>query len=332
MFYDKARIYLKAGNGGNGSASLRREKYVPKGGPDGGDGGDGGSIYFQATHDSNTLMDFKFRQHYRAKPGGYGLGQKKHGKNGQDVVLPVPEGTLIYDDETGELLADLVYEGERFLAAKGGRGGRGNVHFKSSVRQTPREYEKGYPGEEKTIRLQLKLMADVGLVGCPNAGKSTLLKALTGAKVRIGNYPFSTTKPLLGVVTMGFGESFVMADIPGLLKGAHEGVGLGDEFLCHIERTELLLIMIDVSVDNPDPLGDYQMLLGELEQYGHGVDKKPRLVVLSKVDCGYNEEDVQTLEKEIGQTCFKISAVTHEGLEELKQYLWNRIHEKQVDI
>src|SRR5438046_5639561 len=246
MFYDNTKIFVKAGDGGNGSRHFRREKFAPLGGPDGGDGGRGGSVYLEATTNLNTLIDYRYRQHFKAGAGGPGLRQKMHGAKGEDIILPVPLGTIVRDAETNELIADLVEEGQRVMVARGGRGGLGNVHFATSTHQAPQEAQKGEPGEERWIQLELRLIADVGLVGFPNAGKSTLLSVVTAARPKIADYPFTTLSPNLGVVQLSDARTFVVADIPGIIEGAHEGKGLGLQFLRHVERTRALAFIIPI--------------------------------------------------------------------------------------
>ena len=263
-FVDEAKFFVKAGDGGRGCVSFRREKHVPKGGPDGGDGGDGGSVYIEATTRQQSLLDFKFRSHFLAGRGEHGKGKKMHGKRGKDHTIFVPCGSIIKDAETGQVLVDLVEEGQRFLAAKGGDGGRGNVHFSSATNRAPRRADSGFPGQEGWLRIELKLLADVGLIGLPNAGKSTLLSRLSAANPKVAPYPFTTLEPQLGVVNFDYGDSCIVADIPGLIEGAHQGVGLGHKFLRHIERTSILLHVIDSSGQEADPVSQYQVLADEL--------------------------------------------------------------------
>ena len=282
MFYDQAKIFVRAGNGGNGLASFRREKYVPFGGPDGGDGGHGGHVYLEVDPGLNTLLPFHYEQRYPAENGGNGRKSKKHGKQGADRIVKVPPGTVVYDDATGEQLADLVVPGSRVRLARGGKGGLGNTHFATSTHQAPRLAEKGEPGEERWLRLELKLIADVGLVGYPNAGKSTLISAISAARPKIADYPFTTLEPNLGVVEVE-GETFVVADIPGLIEGAHRGVGLGHEFLRHIERTRLLLHVVDAGSD--DPLQAFRQVNEELTLYDEDLGRRPQLVVATSSIC-----------------------------------------------
>src|SRR5690242_1450463 len=291
MFIDEATIRVKAGDGGNGCLAFRREKFVPRGGPSGGDGGKGGDVIMESSERHNTLVHFRFNPEYKAQRGRHGEGSKRTGQDGADVVLKVPVGTILCDDETGERLHDFSYADERLVIARGGRGGRGNARFATSTHQAPRECEPGRPGEERSYRLELKLLADVGLVGYPNVGKSTLISRISAARPKIADYPFTTLEPNLGVVTLGDRSgpesiSFVVADIPGLIEGAHTGAGLGMQFLRHIERTRLLAHVIDVSESSgrPDPIKDFEVIMGELESFGAGLESKPMIVVASKID------------------------------------------------
>ncbi|MEA3459457.1 MAG: GTPase ObgE [Chloroflexota bacterium] len=320
MFFDEARIYIKSGDGGNGCVSFRREKYVPRGGPDGGNGGKGGDVYLVATSYLNTLVRFKKRSHFKAGRGEYGRGKNQTGKQGDDLLIEVPQGTVIRDVETGELLADLMEEGQRILVARGGRGGRGNAVFATATHQAPRLAERGEPGEERWLDLELKLIADVGIVGAPNAGKSTLLAAVSAARPKIAEYPFTTLEPCLGVVALDEETSFVMADIPGLIEGAHRGKGLGHKFLRHVERTRLLIHLLDGAA--ADPLADYQDVSQELALFSEKLAAKPRLVVLNKMDLPQAREIWPSVEETIaewGQEAMSISALTGEGVREI---LW----------
>ncbi len=288
QFYDRAKIYVTAGNGGNGSVHFRREKFVPLGGPDGGDGGRGGSIYMEVDPGMNTLVDYHYHPHHKARAGGGGGGQKMHGAKGEDLVLKVPPGTVVRSEESGELVADLTEPGQRVMVARGGRGGLGNVHFATATNQAPREAQRGEPGEEVTLLLELKLIADVGLLGYPNAGKSTLLSVVTQARPKIANYPFTTLVPNLGVAvvgdpTRGDDYSFVLADIPGLIEGAAQGVGLGHEFLRHVERTRLLLHLID-GLSEKAPWEEFEAINRELVEYSAELASRPQVVVLTKMD------------------------------------------------
>ena len=320
MFYDRATIHVRAGNGGNGIASFRREKYVPFGGPDGGDGGTGGGVYLEVDPNLNTLLPFAYEQHYRAEHGGPGRKAKKHGKKGNDLTVKVPPGTTVHDAETGELLADLVTPGDRLLVARGGQGGLGNTHFATSTNQAPRLAEKGEPGEERSLQLELKLIADVGLIGYPNAGKSTLISAISAARPKIGDYPFTTIEPNLGVVQAG-DDTFVVADIPGLIEGAHRGVGLGHEFLRHVERTRVLVHVVDAAgLEARDPVDDYQIIKQELAAYSEELASRPRVVALNKIDIPEATEHldrVTAAARADGHEVFRVSAATRQGLEPL---------------
>ena len=320
MFVDKAEISIASGKGGNGAVTFRKEPFVPEGGPNGGDGGDGGSIIFVADRNLRTLMDFKYKRKYQAENGQDGMKKNRFGKKGEDLYIKVPVGTLIYDKETGLLMKDMVHDGDELVAAKGGRGGRGNVHFKSSIRRAPNFAEAGTPGKERTVVLELKLIADVGLLGFPNVGKSTLLSVATSAKPKIANYHFTTIDPNLGVVKL-HDTSFVMADIAGIIEGAHEGLGLGFRFLKHIERTKVLVHVIDVSgSEGRDPIEDYIKINQELVQYDPELAKKPQIVAANKMDMVYDEEKLNEflafMEKE-GRKVFKISAAGRQGISEL---------------
>ncbi len=314
-FIDYIEIKVKGGHGGMGCVSFRREKHVPKGGPDGGDGGDGGSVILEVNPHLQTLQDIRYHSEYKAPGGDHGDSAKKKGADGDDVILQVPPGTVVKDKETGEVLADLQEEQESVVVAEGGGGGKGNVHFKTSTNQAPRKATPGYPGEERELTLELKLLADVGLVGYPNAGKSTLISRLSAAKPKIAEYPFTTLVPNLGVVKYGDFNSFVMADIPGLIQGAHQGKGLGDQFLRHIERTRILLFIIDVNSD--DVLRDYQNLHHELEEYDPLVAKKPRYLVISKMDTVTSPPVLDRIPGGIIDVLY-ISAVAGEGLNHLR--------------
>lgn len=328
MFIDEARIYVKAGDGGNGCVAFRREKFVPRGGPSGGDGGAGGDVLMEASQQHNTLIHFRFNPEHKAERGRHGEGSQRTGREGEGVVLKVPVGTVIYDDRTGEKIHDFTQPGECIVIARGGRGGRGNARFATSTHQAPRESEHGHPGEEHWLRLELKLLADVGLVGFPNVGKSTLISRISAARPKIADYPFTTLEPHLGVVTAGE-RSFVVADIPGLIEGAHRGAGLGTQFLRHLERTRLLAHVIDLSdLSGRDPVHDFHVIENELEQYGARLPGKAALVIASKLDA---LDDRSRLEKlrafcdERGLPLFAISAVTGEGVEALKMSLADRL-------
>lgn len=328
-FVDYAEIYVKAGDGGNGCVSFRREKYVPRGGPDGGDGGRGGHIIVRASLDLNTLLDHKYKKTYKAERGEHGMGKKMHGRDGADTVILVPVGTVIKDAETGELIADLDSSGKEVIVARGGRGGLGNAHFATPVRQTPRFAQKGEKGEERRLILELKLLADVGLIGLPNAGKSTFLKAVTSAKPKIAPYPFTTLTPNLGVVKTGDYKSFVIADIPGLIEGAHEGAGLGHQFLRHVERTKLLLHLVDISEDAGDPVQSLETVNRELELYSPLLIKKPQAILGTKLDIAGDGRNLKILSAycmERGVDFFPISALTHRGLESVIKYVTKKLY------
>src|SRR5437762_8362158 len=291
MFIDEATIRVKAGDGGNGCLAFRREKFVPRGGPSGGDGGKGGDVIMESSERHNTLVHFRFNPEYKAQRGRHGEGSNKTGREGEDVLLKVPVGTIVYDADSGEKVHDFSHADDRLVIARGGRGGRGNAQFKTSTHQAPREHEDGKPGEERTLRLELKLLADVGIVGYPNVGKSTLISRISAARPKIADYPFTTLEPNLGVVSIGDISdpkhySFVVADIPGLIEGAHEGAGLGMQFLRHIERTRMLVHVIDVSESSgrPDPVKDFEVIMDELKSFGAGLERKPMIVVASKID------------------------------------------------
>jgi len=337
MFYDHTKIYVKAGDGGNGSIHFRREKFTPYGGPDGGDGGRGGSVYIEANSNLNTLIDYRYHQHFKATPGGAGARQKMHGAKGEDIVLKVPRGTIIRDADTHELIADLVDEGQRVMVARGGRGGLGNVHFATATHQAPREAQNGEPGEERWLSLELRLIADVGLVGYPNAGKSTLLSVVTAAEPKIADYPFTTLSPNLGVVAVGqpgSGDefSFVLADIPGLIEGAAQGVGLGHEFLRHVQRTRLLIHMLDGASFERDPWQDFEAINRELREYDEHLATRPQIIALNKIDLPEAQERWPALKAQAeaaGYPAFAISAVTHQGVDELIQFTARRLEEIQ---
>jgi GTP-binding protein len=324
VFIDEATIRVKAGDGGNGCLAFRREKFVPRGGPSGGDGGKGGDIIMESSERHNTLVHFRFNPEYKAQRGRHGEGSNKTGREGVDITLKVPVGTIVYDEETGAEVWDFSRPDERIVIAQGGRGGRGNARFATSTHQAPREHEDGRPGEERIFRLELKLLADVGLVGFPNVGKSTLISRISAARPKIADYPFTTLQPNLGVVVVGDKSeiSFVVADIPGLIEGAHEGAGLGTQFLRHIERTRLLVHLVDVSDSSgrPDVAKDVEVILGELDSFGAHLAKKPMLMVASKIDAA-NKDKLAKLKqycKKKKLDLFPISAVTGEGIEKLK--------------
>lgn len=330
MFIDEARIRIKAGNGGNGCIAFRREKFVPRGGPSGGDGGRGGDVIMESSERHNTLVHFRFNPEYKADRGRHGEGSNCKGSDGGDIVLKVPVGTIVYDDVTGEVVHDFSGPDERVIVARGGRGGRGNAQFKTSTNQAPRHAEPGREGEERVLRLELKLLADVGIVGYPNVGKSTLISRISAAKPKIADYPFTTLEPNLGVVAMGeLSEqiSFVVADIPGLIEGASEGAGLGMQFLRHVERTQMLVHLVDVSDSSgrPDPVQDFNVIMNELESFGAGLEEKPMILVASKADVA-NPEKLAKLEKFAKKKrlpFYEISAVTGTGIKELS---WAMAH------
>ena len=333
MFIDQAQIWVKAGDGGHGCLSFRREKFIPKGGPDGGDGGRGGNVYFQAVENLDTLLDFAGKHHWPAQNGRPGSGNNKTGANGEDLVIKVPPGTLIYDTDLDLLLKDLNEIGRKVCVCRGGRGGRGNKAFATSTNQTPRYTEPGKKGQERNIKLELKLIADVGLVGMPNAGKSTLISRCSAAKPKIANYPFTTVEPVLGIVELSDYRRFVMADIPGLIEGAHTGAGLGHEFLKHIERTTLLVHILDIMpTDGSTPAENYKTIRSELEKHSTALTTKPEIIVANKMDLNPEGEIVNDLGNELQQTIHPISAVTGSGVKELTELLWQKVREfKQVD-
>lgn len=326
MFIDESKIRIAGGDGGNGCVAFRREKLVPRGGPSGGDGGRGGSIYLESTEGLNTLLKFRYKREFSAERGRHGEGSNCHGRAGEDLIIQLPVGTIVYDEESGERLWDFDAPGQKVVAAKGGRGGKGNAHFVTSTHQAPRKAQHGEIGEVKSLKLELKLLADVGLVGFPNVGKSTLISRLSSARPKIADYPFTTLEPHLGVVGLDQERSFVMADIPGLIDGAHEGRGLGIRFLKHIERTRLLLHMIDVAeISGRDPVEDYRVILGELESFSSALAQKPMLLVASRVDAAGQGDRLKALQKfcrKHDKQLYEISAVTGEGLETLKNAVW----------
>jgi len=320
MLIDQAVIHVRGGDGGSGCVSFRREKYVPRGGPDGGDGGDGGDVVLIADGHLSTLLDYQYRQQYRADRGQHGQGKKRTGASGADLELRVPPGTVVRDADTGEFLGELVEPGDRLVVVHGGRGGRGNAAFATPTHRAPREHEPGEPGEERRIELELKLIADVGLVGKPNAGKSTLLSALSAARPKIAAYPFTTLEPSLGVVGLSEGRTLVMADIPGIIEGAHEGKGLGLRFLRHIERTRTLAYLIPV--DAEDVQAEYRLLRGELEEYSRELAGKPHCIVLSKADLLGPDAEPPTLAAPAAFATYLVSGVARTGLQDLVEGLW----------
>jgi GTP-binding protein len=333
MFVDEVIIRVKAGDGGNGCLAFRREKYVPRGGPSGGDGGRGGDVVAKASVHHNTLLHFRFNPEHTAERGRHGEGSNRTGRNGNDVILPVPIGTVAWDAETGDLLHDFTVEGDTFVIARGGRGGRGNQHFATATNQAPTHHEPGRPGREMRVRLELKLLADVGLVGFPNAGKSTLISRISAARPKIADYPFTTLEPNLGVVQTDDSKTFVVADIPGLIEGAHEGHGLGIQFLRHIERTRLLLHLVDVSeFSGREPKHDFDVILNELASFSEELAAKPMFVVATKLDAAQDKKRVESLQRKAkrkGLPFFKISAVTGGGIQDLVRAVAAQVHGTQ---
>ncbi|NLM48129.1 MAG: GTPase ObgE [Epulopiscium sp.] len=321
MFVDRVKIYIESGSGGNGAVSFRREKYVPNGGPDGGDGGKGGDIIFEVDEGLNTLMDFRHQKHFKAERGEDGKKKKCDGKNGKDLIIKVPPGTIIKEAETGKIMADMTGETKSKVLLKGGKGGRGNQHFATASRQAPRYAERGQEGKGYWVILELKVIADVGLVGFPNAGKSTLLSVLTNAEPKIADYPFTTLHPNLGVVRNPYGRDFVIADIPGIIEGAHQGIGLGHDFLRHIERTKILLHMVDVaSIEGRNPAEDVEKINFELKAYNEELLKRPQIIVANKIDVMENENNLNLLKETYetkGIKVIPISAATQKGLKDL---------------
>ena len=331
QFIDRSKISVRAGDGGNGKSSFRREKFVPKGGPDGGDGGKGGDVVLEVDENVNTLLNFRYNRKFTAGNGGSGDVKKQFGRGAEDCVIKVPQGTLVKDAETGEILADLTELGQRAIVAKGGRGGRGNAKFKSASRRAPTFAEFGEPGESRELLLELKLLADVGLVGYPSVGKSSLIAAVSSARPEIADYHFTTLVPVLGVVSLGYEKSFVMADIPGLIEGAADGVGLGHDFLRHIERTKLILHIVDAAaVDGRNPVEDFEKINVELKRYSEKLSKRPQILVANKIDLPQAAENLPALEKlaaQEGIKFFAISAAAHENLDALINYVGNQLEE-----
>ena len=338
MFIDQTRIRVKAGDGGNGCMAFRREKFVPKGGPSGGDGGRGGDVVMESSQRHNTLIHFRYNPEHKAERGRHGEGSNCSGRDGDDAVLKVPVGTLVYNEETGELIHDFRESDERIIVARGGRGGRGNQHFATPTHQAPREHELGFAGEEFPLRLELKLLADVGLLGYPNVGKSTLISRISAAKPKIADYPFTTLEPNLGVVTVGEApheESYVVADIPGLIEGAHEGAGLGVQFLRHVERTGVLVHLVDVSDGSgrENPVEDFKIITEELRSFGHGLDEKPVLVVASKIDVANPDKlkKLQAMAKRRKLPFYAVSAVSGEGVDALRYIMAEYVRAHRID-
>ncbi|MFH1371097.1 MAG: GTPase ObgE [Planctomycetota bacterium] len=331
MFVDEAKIRVKAGDGGNGCVSFRREKYVPKGGPDGGDGGKGGDVYFFTDPNLDTLMDFAGKHNWQAEDGKPGSGNNKTGANGEELIIRVPSGTLIYDADLDLLLKDLDGVGLKVCVCLGGHGGKGNKQFATSTYQTPRYAEPGKPGQERKLRLELKLIADVGLVGMPNAGKSTLISRCSAARPKIASYPFTTLEPILGIVQLSGERRLVMADLPGLIEGAHKGAGLGFEFLRHIERTRVIVHILDIMpADGSDPAKNYRRIRKELEQYSKTLANKPEVIVANKIDLEPDGATVKKLRKQLRHRIYPISAVSGEGIKDLCELLWKKVKQAKA--
>ena len=331
MLLDSARNFVQSGTGGDGMSSFRHEKFVPKGGPNGGDGGQGGNVVLVADRNVNTLVDFRFRRLFKAKPGGKGEGSNKYGRNAEDLVITVPLGTIVKDEETGQVMADLSRDGQRAIVAKGGRGGRGNWHFRTSANRTPTFAERGEPGEERWLRLELKVLADVGLLGYPSVGKSSILRKVSAAQPEVAAYHFTTLNPILGVVNLPDHRSFVMADIPGLIDGASEGVGLGHDFLRHIERTKILIHVIDVSgIEGRDPIEDYEKINAELAKYSEKLSRKQQIVAANKIDLLGDSDNLERLMDYMaahGVEVYPICAMTGEGMDKLLERVWTMLEE-----
>jgi len=327
LFVDETKIHVKAGDGGNGCVSFRREKFVAKGGPDGGDGGRGGHVYFEAAADKDTLLDFAGRHHWRAENGKHGQGKNMYGADGKDLVIPVPAGTLIYDTDLDLLLKDLNEVGMKVMVCRGGKGGKGNRAFATSTNQAPREAEPGKPGQERNLRLELKLIADAGLVGMPNAGKSTLLSRCSSARPKIASYPFTTLEPVLGIVELSDFRRFLMADIPGLIEGASKGAGLGHDFLRHIERTKIIVHILDIlPMDGSDPIANYHAIRNELAEHSRALAEKEEILVANKIDLDPDGTRLEDLRQRLSQDIVPISAATGQGIRELTERLWQKIH------
>ena len=334
MFIDRAKIKVKAGDGGNGVTAFRREKFVPRGGPSGGDGGVGGDVWLEADEGLNTLLHLRYNPEHKAERGHHGEGSNRSGKDGESITVKIPVGTQVYNAETSELVFDFTEAGQRYLAAKGGKGGWGNAHFATPTRRAPKFHYTGRPGEEKELQLELKLIADVGLVGFPNAGKSTLISVVSAAKPKIADYPFTTLEPNLGVVDMGDFKTFVIADIPGLIEGASEGAGLGDRFLRHVERTKLILHLVDVSsFSGRDPVEDYEIINRELTNYNQDLGDRPQIVVATKIDAlddPTRRDDLKKRAQEDRKLFFEISSVTNVGVRELVQAVSRHLDQMAV--
>jgi GTP-binding protein len=331
MFIDEAKIWVKAGDGGSGCVSFRREKFIPKGGPDGGNGGRGGHVYFQSAENLDTLLDFAGKHHWRAQNAQAGSGNNKHGANGQDLIVNVPPGTLIYDLDLDLLLKDLNKAGIKVRVCRGGRGGKGNKAFATPTNQTPRNAEPGKKGQQRNLRLELKLIADVGLVGMPNAGKSTLISRCSAARPKIADYPFTTVEPVLGIVELTDFRRFVLADIPGLIEGAHSGAGLGFEFLKHIERTRIIVHILDIMpTDGSDPAENYCAIRRELEQYSKALAQKAEIIAANKTDLDPDGRTVKDLRDKLNKTIYPISAVTGSGIKELNEQLWQKLEQTKA--
>jgi len=332
MFIDQAEIEVFAGDGGNGCISFRREKYIPKGGPDGGDAGSGGSVYMVAQEGLDTLLDFTGRHHWKAERGGDGAGKNMTGKNGDDLTIEVPAGTIVHDLDHGIVLKDLDTPGQTICVARGGRGGHGNAHFASPTNQTPRTAEPGKPGRHRRLKLELKLIADVGLVGLPNAGKSTLLSRISAARPKVAAYPFTTLKPNLGIVELSDFRRFVVADIPGLIEGSHQGQGLGHDFLRHIERTRVIVHLVDVAaMDGSDPVENYHTIRNELNRYSEKLAGKPEIVVASKMDLDPDGEKRDAFSEGLGQEILSISSVTGMEIAALRETLWRAVQKARME-
>lgn len=331
MFIDRARIFVQSGRGGDGMSSFRHEKFVPKGGPDGGDGGQGGNVILQADRNVNTLVDFRFRRLFKAKPGSKGQGSNKFGRNAEDLIITVPVGTIVKDEASDRIMADLAEDGQQAIVAKGGRGGRGNYHFRTSANRAPTFAEKGEPGEERWLRLELKVLADIGLLGYPSVGKSSILRKVSAAEPEVAAYHFTTLNPILGVVNLPDHRSFVMADIPGLIEGAAEGVGLGHDFLRHVERTKILIHVLDVSgMEGRDPIEDYEKINSELAKYSPKLAKKYQVIAANKIDLLEDDTNMKRLMEytdDHGRDVYPICAMSGEGLPELMEHVWQLLEE-----